>query len=562
MALKGGLADGAFAGVAARQGLRVLMAGATGLLKPFGQRTPQKLLIAPQDIRTSDPTIAADIYAGQLKFAGKLMETHGRSPFELEPPSEAFAAELHGFGWLRHLRAADSALSRANSRAMVSDWIAANRGKPAGIAGRPEVTARRIISWLSQTPLLLDGSEAAFYKSFVRTLAADAARLRRFKAASPDTELRLMIQVALTHYALSSAETDAELKEVARGLCNLLDRQILSDGGHVSRNPNVVINLLLDLLPLKLAFLWRRIQTPQPVVSAIDRMMPMVRMMRHADGAIGLFNGMGATRADLIAAILAQDDSVAPAPLNAPYSGYQRMDRAGSVVLIDAAKAPPPPLAARSHAAPGAFEFSADGHRIVVNCGSPPSHRPEMLVFSRLTAAHSTLVIGDETIGRFARSLPLKALVGEQYVGQARNVGMARNDSAAGSMIVVDHDGYLRRFGVIHERKMALAASGLHLEGQDTLKAPKQQRELDYALRFHLHPAVKATLSPDAKSVTLILPGQSIWTFEAAGQPLALEESIFFASSEGMRRTEQIVVQANTKADASLKWSFRKTASR
>ena len=149
-----------------------------------------------------------------------------------------------------------------------------------------------------------------------------------------------------------------------------------------------------------------------------------------------------------------------------------------------------------------------------------------------------------------------------QYVGQARNVGMARNDSAAGSMIVVDHDGYLRRFGVIHERKMALAASGLHLEGQDTLKAPKQQRELDYALRFHLHPAVKATLSPDAKSVTLILPGQSIWTFEAAGQPLALEESIFFASSEGMRRTEQIVVQANTKADASLKWSFRKTAGR
>ena len=95
LGLKGGLSDSAFAGVAARQGMRRVAAGAARLLSPFGQRVPPKLLIAPQDIRTSDPTIAAEIYAGQLKLAGKLLETHGRSPFEMEPPSEAFAVELH-----------------------------------------------------------------------------------------------------------------------------------------------------------------------------------------------------------------------------------------------------------------------------------------------------------------------------------------------------------------------------------------------------------------------------------------------------------------------------------
>ncbi len=127
---------------------------------------------------------------------------------------------------------------------------------------------------------------------------------------------------------------------------------MLSDGGHVSRNPQVVIDLLLDLLPLKLAFLWRRIQTPQPIVAAIDRMMPMLRMMRHADGSIALFNGMGATRADLLAAVLAQDDAVAPPPLNAPYAGYQRLDRGGAVLIADTAPAPRPPLASRPMRAP------------------------------------------------------------------------------------------------------------------------------------------------------------------------------------------------------------------
>ncbi|MGL5139652.1 MAG: heparinase, partial [Beijerinckiaceae bacterium] len=129
---------------AAEQSLRRARAALSRLTSPFGGGAPARLHIAPQDLRTSDPTIAAEIYAGQLKFAGKLMETHGSSPFELEAPSEGFAAELHGFGWLRHLRAAETPLARANGRALVLDWIEAHGGRPRGIPARPEIAARRL----------------------------------------------------------------------------------------------------------------------------------------------------------------------------------------------------------------------------------------------------------------------------------------------------------------------------------------------------------------------------------------------------------------------------------
>jgi uncharacterized heparinase superfamily protein len=43
---------------------------------------------------------------------------------------------------------------------------------------------------------------------------------------------------------------------------------------------------------------------------------------------------------------------------------------------------------------------------------------------------------------------------------------------------------------------------------------------------------------------------------------LAVEETIFFASTEGLRRSEQIVVAANTGAQARIAWSIRKTANR
>ena len=73
----------------------------------FASTGSDRLLIAPQDLRTADPTRASEIYSGRFAFAGKIVICDGRSPFEMLPPSEEWAEELFGFGWLRHLRAAE-----------------------------------------------------------------------------------------------------------------------------------------------------------------------------------------------------------------------------------------------------------------------------------------------------------------------------------------------------------------------------------------------------------------------------------------------------------------------
>ena len=80
-----------------------------------------RIVIAPQDLRTSDPTAATDIYSGYFSFAGKALSSGGRSPFSLAAVPIGWSEELMGFGWLRHLRAADSALTRANARALIDD---------------------------------------------------------------------------------------------------------------------------------------------------------------------------------------------------------------------------------------------------------------------------------------------------------------------------------------------------------------------------------------------------------------------------------------------------------
>ena len=105
-----------------------------------------------------------------------------------------------------------------------------------------------------------------------------------------------------------------------------------------------------------------------------------------------------------------------------------------------------------------------------------------------------------------------------------------------------------------------MAPDGARLDGEDTLSPAPGARikgnETDYALRFHLHPAVKASRLSDARGVMLVLPSRDVWTFEALDDKVDLEDSVFLAGNDGPRRTAQIVIRQDSRQAPSVRWSF------
>src|SRR5687767_9479942 len=85
----------------------------------YSGRTPERVLIAPPDLRLADPQVAVDIYHGRFPLSGHMVETGGRSPFLLEVTDRGWLKSLNGFRWLRHMRAAGTELAAANARALV-----------------------------------------------------------------------------------------------------------------------------------------------------------------------------------------------------------------------------------------------------------------------------------------------------------------------------------------------------------------------------------------------------------------------------------------------------------
>ena len=69
----------------------------------FGASAAEQLLIVPQDLRTADPSFWDEVEIGQYGLAGSVALADDMSRRSIiEPPSEAWARELHGFGWFRH----------------------------------------------------------------------------------------------------------------------------------------------------------------------------------------------------------------------------------------------------------------------------------------------------------------------------------------------------------------------------------------------------------------------------------------------------------------------------
>jgi uncharacterized heparinase superfamily protein len=524
---------------------------------PFPAKT-DRLVISPQDLRTADATRASEIYSGRFVFAGKVVTCDARSPFEIAPPSEDWAVALLGFGWLRHLRAADSAITRANARALVDEWITSHSTP---IAWRPEVLARRIISWLSQATLLLDDSDVRFYRRFIRSLTRHVRQLRRTAPDALDGVPRLQAMIALTYAALCMAGQARHGRAATKRLADELERQILPDGGHISRNPGALIELLVDLLPLRQLFTARNLAPPDALLNAIDRMMPMLRFFRHGDGSFALFNGMGPTPTDLLTTILAYDDARGMPVANAPHSGYQRVDANGTVVLMDTGVPPPMAVSTEAHAGCLSFELSTRQNRIVVNCGLPATSRDSWRQVARSTAAHSSAAFNDASSCRFVESGAIKRMLdGVPIVSGPRRVTAQRGEQDGAIVLRTSHDGYAPSFDVIHQRSLMLAADGRRLDGEDVFtpalgEAIAAGRD-QFAIRFHLHPSVKANRLSDTHGAMLVMSNKEVWTFTAYEDRIDLEESVYLAGNDGPRRTVQLVIHGRARNVMRVQWTF------
>jgi uncharacterized heparinase superfamily protein len=502
------------------------------------------LIGALAEFRPTDRETILEMMQGRYLLASKLVDTHGVSPFSLEVDHDDWQDDLQAFAWLRHFRDARTDEERRFARTMTLDWIG-REGQFSRDSWSPALTARRVLNWLRHYNLLVEGASPEQTQQIARSLSTQISSLKIRALLATDPVDALLVAIALVGVALCSDRPNAEVEARVRHVLNLVDTQIDEDGLHRTRSAKIQIQLLIELITIKLALRRDHEQASRDLEELTESMHRALDAISLGTGEPAYFNGTGQMPHDLIVAIQAQ--SAARARQTGTAGGYGRLIAGRSIVVADSGLVADPEFTAHAHASAMAFEFSHGRDLVVCNCGPAPSDYDDALLF-RQGIAHSAPTINAQSAAAIAPSGPLAGRL--LQLGRPSEIE-AR--SADATLIITSH-GYAERFGVTLERHLTLLAEGKTLVGQDRFVRHRSRVSGAAAIRFHLAHQTEVQLTDDL--VRLRLNSGAVWTFLWEGAEMRVEDSVRQSAYFGFHRTKQLVLDTLVSDASEVSWIF------
>lgn len=521
-------------------------------------RYPLKLLAVPVDPVAGDPARGAALAAGQL-----LWQTESRGiddiSFTESDIAPDFLGYLHQFAWLRDLagvlpREAAAPIAERLTR----QWLAAHGDKVSEPAWRPDIWGWRILYWAAHAPLILSSTDLVYRSAVLNGLARGARHLDRTADSAGVGLPQIAAWAGVVAGGLLISGGNARRSFGEAGLAKALASGFTSDGGIICRTPRNQLDAVALLAMLREVYSARRIECPTSISAMLTRAVPALTGVTLGDGGLSSWQGSPPLPREAVDAVVTAS-GVRTRPLRQPRDwGYQRLSAANTVVVIDAA---PPPIARVTGggcASTLAFELSDGPHRLIVNCGGGNAGGPMISAALsdglRTTAAHSTLILADSNS---------TAILGNATLGKGvAEVELDRQESEIGSRVEVSHDGYVKRFGLVHQRVLTLTSDGRELRGEDVLLpggAARKATPSGFAARFHLGPEVEATLTADGMGALLRIAEGALWQFRVRGAKLAIDDSIWIDGNGRPLPTLQLVASGEAPAGgASISWTLKR----
>ena len=454
--------------------------------------------------------------------------------------------KLNSFYWLFSI---DLKSSPNITQSIVIKWIEKNQNYNS-LTWQSDILSKRIISWIANSKLTYDESEINYKNKFNFSINKQINHLINEISKSQSVDDKLLGCAAIIITGLSYENE----KFLNYGL-ELLRKIIVSsfDSEYFPRTRSIrQLNFYLKYFVLVRELLKESFNDiPEYLDEIIFYLGKSYTAFSKLEQSL-LFNGNHQSDLKEFDKYLALYKYKFENPNN-EVGGYAILKNKNSILAMDVGNSPQKKFSYNYQGGALSFEFYYKNIKLISNSGYFQDYKNKLNLISKSTAAHSALVIDNHSSCSFRKSGNYNILENGLKIVD-KNIVNEKNYW----LIKASHNGFLKKFGILHERSIEYLAEKNRLIGTDKIISKNKLESKKYDVRFHMEPGVKLTKTLDNKTI-LIEIDNSGWKFSTNCEIINIERGIYFGNKNLSNENQNICLSGKTEGIIQeIKWVFEK----
>ena len=456
--------------------------------------------------------------------------------------------KLNNFFWFFSL---DLKSSKKTTQTVIKNWISNNK-KYQKKSWEFNLTAKRIISWLSNHQLTYEDSDQEYRSTFDHMIQKQTNHLLNEIKNPKEVENKMIGCAAIILTGLAYKNEKQYLENGLNLLKNIIKSSIDNQGFPKSRNIRQLIFYLKYFIIIREWFKESQNLIPEYVDETIYYLGSSYAFVWQSIKQDIFFNGNFSSENKEFDQYLKRFSYTFKSEIN-ELAGYSILKNKKIILAADIGSSPNKMFSNDYQAGALSFEIFSNDKKLISNAGYYSDKKNKLNKLSRSTAQHNTLTIEDFSSCNFTQN-KTDLIIDKGLKVSKKNIVFESNYWKISGA----HDGYLIKFGTIYEREIEFYPEQMKFIGHDKLFRKVPSKEIKFDIRFHLDPSAKVMKTQDNKSILIEIDEEG-WKFSCDNFDINIDNGLYFGNKNSYKENQNIFISGmNNEKEQVIKWEICK----
>ncbi len=456
--------------------------------------------------------------------------------------------KLNNFFWFFSL---DLKSSKKTTQTIIKNWIS-NNAKYQKKSWEFDLTAKRIISWLSNHQLTYEDSDQEYRSAFDHMIQKQTNHLLNEIKNPTEVENKMIGCAAIILTGLAYKNEKQYLNNGLNLLKNIIKSSIDNQGFPKSRNIRQLIFYLKYFIIIREWFKESQNLIPEYIEETIYYLGSSYAFIWQNIKQDIFFNGNYSSENKEFDQYLKRFGYTFKNQIN-ELGGYAILKNKKIILAADIGSSPNKSFSNDYQAGALSFEIFSNDQKLISNAGYYSDKNNKFNKLSKSTSLQCALTIEDYSSCNFTKHQK-NLIIDRGLKVSKKNVVFENNFWKISGM----HDGYLIKFGAIYEREIEFYPEQMKFIGHDKLFRKNSSKEIKFDIRFHLDPNSKVMKTQDNKSILIELDEEG-WKFSCDNFDINIDNGLYFGNKNSFNENQNIFISGmNNEKEQIIKWEISK----